>query len=380
MHIVEKISSLLGIDPHRRPLLPMDFFPLPFCRYVTIYNEEIIQSNHYEYFNDVVFDIKPFLKEAGIEIVQFLNSPSDKRIAGCSYIQAFNYSQMNFLIKNSLLHICTDAYTNELCGILKIPSICLVGNRYAENNYPYYGDETNKVIGGLAYKKPTFHSHEVPKSINRIPTEKISSEILLSLNLSGAITYETVFTGNAYSRETVCDIIPDFPLVSIPYKKASVDIRFDKAPNEANVLRFCIENPFSITVLKTPSEEFLARTSKNCKEARYYLSESSSPKDIERLISRGIAVKICSPEPPSKDQMFQYIEFGKIFHEKPPEERPDLDGAYFRSSKVIISGGKFYPSYSHLEKGVPVGIINETIESPAFWADGSYYKIMKEKK
>ena len=55
MHVVNKISSLINLKPQNKSDLLLEFFPIPFSKYITIYNESAIPSNDYYYYNDIFY-------------------------------------------------------------------------------------------------------------------------------------------------------------------------------------------------------------------------------------------------------------------------------------------------------------------------------------
>ena len=156
MHIVEKISSILRCEP-QKPDIPISFVPT--CdKYITIFNAGDIPSLTYDYFEDALYELTPHLKEKGY-VVYHLKSQKDKSILWTSSLEDLTLPQMNYVIRNSDLHICTDAYTNEVAGIFGTPIINMVGNRYVDNFYAWWSKEESN-MQGLSTKKPSFASSE----------------------------------------------------------------------------------------------------------------------------------------------------------------------------------------------------------------------------
>jgi hypothetical protein len=386
MHIVQKISSMLGVPPTDCPILHFEFFPLPFDRYITIYNEQSIPSNCYDYFNDIVFDLAPLLIESGIGVVQFLNSANDKRIKNAYCLEKFSYAQMSYLIKNSLLHICTDAYSNEIAGITETKSICLVGNRYPDNSFPWYGQfKVNHVLSHLREKHPSFALHESPKSINGIPTEEVSALAASLLGIGPFKKYKTIFTGSNYHEYPVCDFIPNFELTEEIYSKFSLNVRLDKFESflgERNCAAFCSKFAHTLTIRSPVSDGFAAVCRKNCKKIIYMVSKETKASDVERLINLGFTVELFYLNGKKDNEMaLRLLDFGVIKTmngECPKEIRKKSVDKLFKTSKLILSRGIKYASFAHLEKGIPFGINNNCIDSPLFWADSDRFKIIGE--
>lgn len=385
MHIVSKVSSILRTSPAEKANLSFELYPLPFTKYITIYNEQSVPSNSYDYFNDVIFDIKDILKKNGIEIIQFVNSQNERKFINCHHISKFSYSQMNYLIKNSLLHICTDSYTNEVCGALDIPSICILGNRFAEHSKPWYNRENGKhhIAWALNKIKPSFSLYEHPKSINLIKTEQISKKILEILSLGGFSDYETLFTGPKYHENTVFDLIPNFEVKEWNFPAHECFIRFDKFYNEKNCLGICSKIPFAIVTNRRVSKEFLSITKGKLRKVIFLIDEDSKPEDVSFFIKNGIDTEMYyANNLINRSLSYKFLDFGRISvvkYELDKKTRDSMHGKSFRSSKIIVSENKQFPSYSHLEKGIEIAIINKVINTKSFWIDESRFKIFGEK-
>jgi hypothetical protein len=381
MHIISQISSLLKVQPSESPSIPFEFFPIPFSKYITIYNDNQIQSNYYDYFNDVIEDIKFYLDKNEIKIIQFLNSPSEKKLNHCYYIEKFTYSQINYLIKNSLLHICTDSYTNEISGITNTKSICLIGNRYAQNSYCWYGNKNNLILSDLKYKKPSFSNFEDPKSINNIKTENISNEIFSLLDISFKNKYKTIYVGSKYHENITYDVIPNFKINDYNYKENSVvNIRLDKFNNENNCIDFCSKNKHNLYVKSFVSKNFVNAVKNNCKNLIFFVDNRSEVSDIEFYVNNGMKIQLFYKNNQiDKSLIFKFLDYTPI-----NLLNTDIDNSlklncfnkYLKSSKIIISTNKEYISYAHLEKNIQLGIINNCIDNDLFWQDYLYYKII----
>lgn len=378
MNFVSRISSLLNLPVSKYANLHYEFLPLPFDKYISIYNEQSVPSNFYDYFNDIIDDIYPYLKSQNIHIVQFLNAQSDLRIKNCFYLEKFSYGQLNFILKNSMLHLCTDVYTNEICAISNTKSINLIGNRYPNSSKAYFGKDNNIIINKFNFKKPTFTINEIPKSINKINTETISKKCLDILAIDNSINYNTLFTGSSYHEYPVCDIIPNFKISDEIYSKFNTYIRMDLFNNESNCIDFCLKSKFVLIVSNKVSENFINICRNNCNLVIFYLSNHSKYEDLEFFINKGIKVQIVAN---SGFDISEFIDFGKInflSNEVSDENKKLFNNKNFKTSKLIISNNKKYASYAHLEKGIEMSTINKCIDSPLFWQDDSRYKIIGE--
>ena len=374
MHLVEKLQSIYRCSP-KKPNLSFNFLPLPFEKYITILNDGLIPSNTYDYFDDVVDDISGPLANNNIRIVQILQKQDQKRIKSTYHLAPTNLAQLNYVVKNSLLHVSSDAYSTELCGTVGANSLSLAGNRYKGNFYPFFNPSA-KMLSNCLYKKPTFNAIETPKSINGIKTEKVSKAILESLNLTMPTPYKTIFVGSKYPDIEI-DYVPNFILNSSLFSKFVVNVRLDKEFNLANV-QTCFR-PLRLNLVtdqKIPAQFLYAI--KNNVETLTYILRAQTPKDIaDSCLDVGIEPQfLCFNKSKIDEIRFRFLDFKVrlIEHDQPKLEIPR--DAILKSSKIILSNNEKYLSYAHLEKGEKIGIINRIIDNKKFWEDQDYYKII----
>lgn len=377
MHIVKKIASMLDVGcPENLPKFLEEYLPLPFGKYITIYSENIIPSNHYDYFNDVIDDIYPALRAAGIACIQLLNSGSDKKLKHCVHIDKFSYPQMNYLLRNSLLHICTDAFTNDLAAALQTPAISIIGNRFAANSYAFFAP-AQIIIQADCSKKPSFLPVENPKAINSIKTEIISYSILKHLGLLRSfLPYRTIFTGSAYHEAPVCDIIPDAEIPN-PQRFAGFvnTIRLDKATSANKETLYESMTSIRHTLVIDASCQPTMNRPNNCSKIMVLVCPNLSLSKLSAWTSKGIPVELVY-----KDGLFnEELALRFIDHPIKTWKRelnlPISENMRFRTSKLIVCGEKLYPSYAHLENGVEMSTINNCINKPSFFEDDSRFKI-----
>ena len=75
MHLIEKYSLETGVKIGK-PELYEKFYPVPVSgKYITQYVEQGIQSMQYEYWEDVIELINPYLKQNDIKILNLNPSP-----------------------------------------------------------------------------------------------------------------------------------------------------------------------------------------------------------------------------------------------------------------------------------------------------------------
>ena len=356
---LDDLSKKYDLQPKLHTTLYHDLFPLPFSgKYITIYNEGIIPSHTYKYFNDVINDIKPHLGE--IKIIQIINSSADKQLKNCLFASNFSYTQLNFIINNSLLHIATDVFTSDIAKVMKVPCLNL----------------HQKLTQKLTINPISNLYHEISNvSINDIPSEQISNKIFKLLNIAQSVPYKTLHIGTEYP-EHVIDFIPNFKPSNLPQIN-KLNIRYDKGGDLSIALTVSSQIKHIFWTNKPLSHNALQQI-KPMNNGIVFVIDDNSPDDIDSIaLDMGFKVSFCT---------YKLTDYIKInFIDKPItvidcSKLPFVsDNQEFISSRIILSNGFAYNSLFHLEKKRRDAIIDaECANSNSFFEGKEYYKIVGE--
>jgi hypothetical protein len=360
-----------------RPQIPvLNFSFLPTAeKYITVFNDSSMPSLKYDYFEDVILEIKPILDRMGITVYSICLT-DQKPLLWTVPIVNPNISQINFLLKNSLLHISTEAYTNEISGILGTPCINLVGNRFRENFYPFWGSKYES-IQGLATKKPSFSSFEEKKSINTIYPEVVAAKILEFLNVEYKSPTETVFIGSDYPNIEI-DYIPTEPLRSETVARFPINVRLDKKFNLDALVGSAIASPVTLVTTAQIPKQFLLGSKSAIKTIRFFVDEKSDPRIAGDAIGMGIDCQFflkigASP----KMTRFRFLDH--VVREEKKVFRPEVDfsNLFCRNSKIILYNNTKYASYEHLKRNLPLQEENAAFDTPLFMETISHSKLYK---
>ena len=365
MHVAEKLSSLLRLKPSK-PNLVYEYVPLTFGKYITIYNEVAVPQNNYPYFQDVIFDLSQYLSSRGITVVQIVNNPQkEPKLQNCAHISNFTYHQLNYIIKNSLLHISTDPFTGELCGVLGIPSISLSGVRVEKNTLPWFKGDKNICISS-------------PKTlISDIKTEEVSNRVLDMLGTNLKVPYVSKSIGPKYP-DRVIDYVPNFDFVSDKCEGITTNIRLDLYDGNLNfAAKFASKYSHTITCKKAPDKAFLSACKAKNAGVRFIIDDAG-PEIAKDAVDLGLKVSFLIPDDP--DVKLKFLTKNCELIKTPKPKDGFTDDEFFKSSKLIISGARSFFSEAHLEKGIPVAITNQIIDSPNFWKDLDYFKFFVKAK
>ena len=105
MHLIESYALNAGVKIGK-PFIDPSFFPVHSNNYITIHCSSGMKSKNFDYYQDVIMLIKPYLDEHGIDIFQ-IGLEGEPTMANVnSLLGETNIRQAAYVIKNSKLQIC----------------------------------------------------------------------------------------------------------------------------------------------------------------------------------------------------------------------------------------------------------------------------------
>ena len=184
MHLVEQYALSCGVKIDK-PSIDVSYFPVVPERYITLHASNRIQSKTYDYYNDVMHMLNPFLEKANIKVIQ-IGGQSEQRISYCIHHQGqTSIKQSAYILQNSMLHLGTDSFSIHVASGFNKKIVGLYSTLYKECCGPYWGDSKNHILLEPDRKKykASFSDKEYPKTINTIMPEKIASSVLELLDI-----------------------------------------------------------------------------------------------------------------------------------------------------------------------------------------------------
>ena len=179
-HLLEEYAKNLGVKISL-PVVKDHFFPLIADKYITLSNDDQVESKHYPYYDMVLNLIEPFLQEEDIKVVQL---GGKTKIEGVDTALNLSFKQKSFILSKSLLHVGSDGALNHLASAKQIPTINIFGNTFPNINRPVFSKPSLNVnITPEWDKKPSFSDVDPKRQISNIKPEKIAKSILKSLKL-----------------------------------------------------------------------------------------------------------------------------------------------------------------------------------------------------
>ncbi|MBK25986.1 MAG: hypothetical protein CME70_18455 [Halobacteriovorax sp.] len=383
MHIIEQYALSCGLkigEPHIEPL----FFPLPMEKFITIHNGSKFDSRNYDYFNEVASIISPFLKSAGISIVQ-VGVAEDPLIPLAYDVRGkTSLKQLAYLISKSVLLLGIDSFPLHLAGFFKIPFVGLYSNMYKEHSVPYWRDESNSVLleshrNGL---KPSYSSKEDPKTINMINPDTISCRALDLLGINHNLDSVDSFHFGDKFHTTEIEVIPNFP-PNVHFLHSNVTLRMDLGGGVENLLRWASACELNIVTDKALDINCVRQILPKLRRVTILLGDSSIDLDyIKSLEMLGVDFLLQTTD---EEMLSAYrVEFFdwrvsliNDFSKNCIDNAAKIcEDTFFKTSKVIFSNGDKYASEYHEKENIPISPDNmRIVEDDLFWKWANYYKL-----
>tara|TARA_R110002020_G_scaffold349931_1_gene563382 strand:- start:161 stop:1303 length:1143 start_codon:yes stop_codon:yes gene_type:complete len=374
-HLLEEYAKNLGVKISL-PIVSDHFFPLIADKYITLCNDDEVESKHYPYYDMVLNLIEPFLRQKNIKVVQL---GGKTKIKGVSTALNLSFKQQSFILSRSLLHVGSDNVLNHLASAKQIPTINIFGNTFPNINRPIFSKPSFNVnIAPKWNKKPSFSDVDPQKQINTIKPEKIASCILESLKLNKVpISFKTLYVGEKFKQKVVEFVPTSFTPLALQEGQV-VAVRADYGFNEDAFLRVCKSYKVSVYSNQLIQPHGLKDIAANLQtlfifaDADWDTIPSSYFKMLKNLnIECVLLVKEEKDLPVIRNKYFDIPVRSHLSPKDPPCKISE--NSRFLSEKRIVEGGKEYLSYAHWEKGLDKN--NEVLDTPEYWRESDHFYI-----
>ena len=394
MHILEQYSLSSGLKINK-PYIYESFYPLPCQKYVTFHAPQKFDSRKYDYWQEVIYMITPYLSENNISIIQ-IGGQEEKNYFGV--IRSNGTTTLNqtaYIIKNSMLHFGVDSFPIHIASYFDKKIVGLYSNMYKTHSGPYWGSKKNHILleSEKNDRKPSYSPLENPKTINTIYPEIIAKSILDLLNIKNNITVRSIFFGSNYSEDLV-ELIPNMglnhPAINI------CNVRMDKLFNmECLQYLLSLGKKYNIFTDRYIDDKLIRAHSNKINCMNLLINDRFAKEEIFSLASCGVRINLfldSSNQHKLGDLQLEYMDIGKINVLDNKDKKEILSDIInnkkyaknkivFKSSKIIFSNNKMYSSYYHLENNIPINATNEALELPtvneSFYKDLNHYYIYR---
>lgn len=359
MHILEQYAVNCGAKISKPYISPV-YFPLPFEKYICLHAGSGMESKNYDFYDEVVDLIHPFLEENNIKIVQ-IGGEKEKKIDKCYHALGSSKRQMAYIISNSLLCFGNDTMSIHFASYFNKKIVCASSVLFESCFYPYWSNKKDYSIinSHRNNKKPSFSAQEKPKSINLIEPEKIAIEVLKHLNIKNDLNkIHTIYLGENFYNSIVHHI-PDHLVNPSPNVK-NLNIRMDLFFNESALVEQLKLTPAIITTNKPIKIEILQALKNRIYGINYYIDENHDPQfvlDIKNLNIKFNLYSFMNQQELNKYKI-QYMDLGLIqsitFDIKDIEEKVNKykhHKLYYKSNHIYLSKGNVYLSEHDYLKG-----------------------------
>ena len=365
MHLIERYATACGVKIGK-PYIYDTYFPLTIEKYISFQPFSKYPSKNYDYWDEVIAIIFPFLQKENIHIIQ-IGAKDDKPINNTiNFCGQTKISQAAYIIKNGLIHVGADSFAAHIASGYGKKIVALYSNNNINNVKPYWTKPEDMILlEPKLNKKPQYSVNEIPKSINSIKPEDIAKSILKLLNIKYENLPETKHIGIEYINKTF-EIVPDKPLDISKIPIDPIVVRMDYYFNE-QVLEFYLQNKKSIIFTNKPiNEQLLQKYKGNIPQLIYIIESDNDPSFAKTLKNNTINSAFLSYLPEEQLNLFKlnYMDYGLINRKDHPTDKININNnnTYFKSSRIILSSeGQFNTKYQWITKDLSNKYKDDTV-------------------
>lgn len=369
MHLAE-IYALTTGSKISKPFIVKKFFPVGCDKYITIHNSSGMLSKCYDYFQEVIDILNPYLEQNNIKVVQ-IGGQNDEPIDKAIHLHGkTNINQTAYIINNSLLHIGNDSFAVHMASAFGIPLIALYSITSPEIAGPFWKNK-NQICLCPPDFRPSFNPNESPKKVNQIKIEDIVNnalEILFNIKSS----YKTINIGERF-KEKIIECLPDQIIHPDFFKGHVLNIRLDLSENFElkNIAQNLALRPCCLITDKEIDIQPLLQFKNNISCVIYDITNSINKEFLNLLHSSGIkyhcvfnkdnfendiqynteiqkrkeiTMDYCTIKPFNK--ISKNIDFDYIFSSK--------QNFIIKSNRIFLANQKVYTGESAYMKDLPV--------------------------
>lgn len=384
MHLVEQYALSCGVKIDK-PSIDVSYFPVVPERYITLHASNRIQSKTYDYYNDVMHMLNPFLEKANIKVIQ-IGGQSEQRISYCIHHQGqTSIKQSAYILQNSMLHMGTDSFSIHVASGFDKKIVGLYSTLYKECCGPYWGDNKNYILLEPDRKKykASFSDKEYPKTINTIMPEKIASSVLELLDIPNNLNnLETLHIGRAYHSGSLA-VVPNHVMPKAFAKDQPANILGNEHFDEEKIAQWAYSRKVNIFLDQPMQINYLKAVKNNIHQINYYVQPDDTEDFFKAVQKLGIKLKlVCKDENKINDLRLKFFDWDVHLVDK--KTKKDIDNyekichnTRYKSAQVIVSDSKIYSSKAAWRHGIS-GDHDKIIDCDEFWEDEINLKIYND--
>ncbi len=387
MHLIENYALTAGVKISN-PTIETLFYPLPFKKYITIQCSSGMVSKNFDYYNDVVRLIKPYLIDNDIEIVQIGLENDPKMSNVYSLLGKTNIRQVAYVIENAILHLGNDSFACHFAGHFNVPLVALYGPAVKETCKPYWGDPSKQILLSPDNEndRPSYSAEERVKRVNSISTFKICRSVLDLLDIPNNFDqYEQVYIGESYYINAI-DIIPNFkpnnPQNPELANLALANLRLDYVDKLDYLDEWLLSRPCNVYINSEKYLDKIIEHKNNIKEIHITLNMDVSNQFVEKIHTLNKPVLFYAENNELLPHIrIKFFEVDVLALDSKEENYldicDDICDNYFQSSLKLYSNYKIYPCKAYLNIDQPISSKQKVINCSDFYKEMVFFKIYK---
>ncbi len=408
-HLAEVYALACGV-PLDRPWMADTFYPLatPLDKVILIHSfaggikEENSQKQAtfpakiYDHFTEVIDLLRPMIEPAGYRFYQ-IGAPGEPVLPGIeSLVGKTTLQQCAYLVKNAALLIGNDSQWAHVRGAESKPLVIVYGST-SKPHFPYWNDPARTLLieSHRRGAKPSYASHEGPKTINWITPETIANAALHLLDTPLRSLCRSLYIGEAYNQ-TIFELVPNVVVNPSVAAGAPFLVRMDYLHDEDKLAANLQLRKCAVVADQEIKLPLLAQLKPNIAQLKLDVAKLSPDwlKAVKRL---GIPVQFFSNEtdpakiaalrlslhavcyfdqivPPTKDT---FVKGAAVYLNKELDTDLKWDTLRFKTHKFILSDDKVYLSKAHWQAGKNTPNTNQNsdlvIDLPTFWEETPHH-------
>lgn len=388
MHLIENyaLNAAVKID---RPFIDPAFFPVASNDYITIHCSSGMPSKNFDYYEDVLKLIKPYLSDHNIDIIQIGLEGEPLMHNAQSLLGQTNLRQAAYVIKNSKLHLGNDSFACHFASYFNTPIVALYGPAIKETCRPYWGDQDKQILlePDTKGQKPSYSAEERSKRVNSISTFKIASSVLDLLGIKHNLNeYNQIFIGDSFHHPTI-DVVPNFDYDDKPelHNVSYLNLRLDYSEHNDYLEQWLTKKPVNVYINSDKYLDIIKKHLNNVSQIHVTLdlkSKKTLASDIFNLN------KHCQFYAENDENLPKIrINFFNVdvlnFDSKEQyslDISNDMCDNYFQSSLKLYSNSKAYPCKAYLDIEKESSKEQVCMDNEEFYKELVFFKIYDKNK
>jgi len=381
MNTVEKFSLEAALKI-QKPFVHEAYYPLAVDNYITFNICESHSSRKWDFFQECINILTPYLSKKNINIVQ-LGEKGDPMLQGVhNLVGSTSPTQCAYIIKNSLLHFGATSFLSYFSSFYNKPTVTLYADIDPLTDCPLWSpDSLQKNLLPVLEGKPSYAREENPKTINTIYPEHVAMEVLDFLKISHDLSLLTPFhIGEKYASPCF-EIIPDFIPDPNFLPRVLLNVRMDYHYNEDNLIPLANNRKLSIVMDKPIDLSKLNFIKNNLNHFFYFVSSETDPKYLQDLRKIGHPVTLLHKNPDTiADMRLKFLDMiveevqVKTLEKFDKKDKVD-DSTYYKSAKALFSKGVEYSCKAAWKQGIKAKKEQKIINCPEFWEEIDHFKL-----